>query len=283
MQTLKSIFNSRLAGLYPPAERQALLRIVAEDVCGIPFYKILMDEPLDLPREVEERLGEVIDRLAEGEPLQYVLGETRFRGLRLHVAPGVLIPRPETAELVGWVWEDFPANPFRAMDIGTGSGCIALALAAGRTGAEVWGLDISPSALEIARRNGVENGLEVRWTEADILDETLWERLPSELDCIVSNPPYVMEKERAGMPANVLGHEPELALFVPDDDPLRFYRAIARFARQKLRRGGGLYFEINEQCGEAMRQLLRAEGFRGITLRKDSFGKDRMIKAQRYE
>lgn len=280
MQTIKSYTNNRLAGLYPPAERQALLRILAEDICRIPFYKILMDEPLDLSPDVEARLRDAIDRLAGGEPIQYILGETDFRGLKLRVAPGVLIPRPETAELVGWILDDFPSETLRVLDVGTGSGCIALALAGEKAEAEVWGLDISPAALGIARENGESNRLNVQWIEADILDEGGWSQLPSALDCIVSNPPYVMEKERAGMRPNVLEHEPALALFVPDDDPLRYYRAIARLARRKLRTGGWLYFEINEQCGEAMRRLLGDEGFAGITLRQDGFGKDRMIKAQ---
>ena len=239
-----------------------------------------MDEPLDLSPDVETRLRDAIDRLAGGEPIQYILGETDFRGLKLRVAPGVLIPRPETAELVGWILGDFTSETLRVLDIGTGSGCIALALAGEKAEAEVWGLDISPAALGIARENGEINRLNVRWIEGDILDEGGWERLPDALDCIVSNPPYVMEKERAGMRPNVLEHEPALALFVPDDDPLRYYRAIARLARWKLRTGGWLYFEINEQCGEAMRRLLGDEGFAGITLRQDGFGKDRMIKAQ---
>ena len=280
MLSIKSYIDKRLAGVYPPRERQALSRILADEVCHVPFHRLLLDDVSSLPEEGRKQLDGVLDRLSGGEPVQYILGETFFHGLRIRVAPGVLIPRPETEELVDWLIRDLPDGELRLMDVGTGSGCIALALAASRTSAKVWGVDVSPDALRIARNNGVELSLPVEWKKTDILDESQWADLPADLDCIVSNPPYILEKERVTMERNVLEHEPALALFVPDDDPLRFYRAIARFARKHLRNKGWLYFEINERCGKEMQTMLAEEGLGNICLQKDSYGKDRMIKAQ---
>lgn len=280
MLTLKKYMELRLRTVYPARELQALLRIVAEDVCRVPFHKLLIEDDASLPQEVLERAVGVIDRLSEGEPIQYILGYTEFRGMKLSVAPGVLIPRPETSALVDWVLEDFPAFDGNVLDIGTGSGCIALALRSSRSGGVVWAADISPSALEIARRNGEENALDVRLVQTDILDEGCWENLPSNLRCIVSNPPYVMEKEQSEMAQNVLRYEPPEALFVPDDNPLLFYRAIARFGKKHLSPQGKIYVEINEKCGESALSMFKKESYRQISLRKDLFGKDRMIKAE---
>ena len=218
-------------------------------------------------------------RLKRFEPFQYITGETSFCGLPLHVAPGVLIPRPETAELVDWIVTDFGDKAhLNIVDIGTGSGCIAIALAKFLPGARVSAWDISDAALDIARRNAERNGVHVDFKQVDVLSHISAE---GNAHIFVSNPPYIREREKTDMERNVLDWEPEQALFVPDDDPLRFYRKIAELGLVHLAPSGVLYVEINQAYGPETVDLLTGMGYRNVILRKDMSGNDRMVKAER--
>jgi release factor glutamine methyltransferase len=221
----------------------------------------------------------MMHRLVGGEPVQYVLGVADFCGRQFHVAPGVLIPRPETAELCQWITQR-PTSlcPCAVLDIGTGSGCIAVTLAAELSGAEVVGWDISEAALEIARENAKRIGVHVTFEQQDALhlqpDVRRW-------DLIVSNPPYIKPEERDGMAKNVLDHEPRIALFAPQEEPAIFYYKIADYAQQALKSHGYLYFELNPLTAEAVADYLRQSGFQDIEIRKDQFGKNRFLKAKK--
>jgi release factor glutamine methyltransferase len=201
--------------------------------------------------------------------------------MELLVNPHVLIPRPETEELVEWMVNDVRICGYadvRMLDIGTGSGCIPLALKKELPAASVWGIDVSAGAVETAKANAVQQQLEVHFEEVNVLDEQATAALPV-FDFIVSNPPYIKYSEHAGMQQQVLAYEPSLALFVPDEDALLFYRVIATLAKKKLAPGGSLYFEINEALGNEVVELLKAAGFKEVVLKQDIFGKDRMVKA----
>jgi release factor glutamine methyltransferase len=225
-----------------------------------------------------EKIENIILRLKNAEPIQYILGETEFYGLKLKVNPSVLIPRPETEELVDWIVQSkLPAN-CNVLDIGAGSGCIALAIKNQLKKAKVSGLDISENAIETARHNALENRLEVDFFQADILNHS--DFIDQKFDVVVSNPPYIRESEKPLMHSNVLDFEPEKALFVPDADPLLFYRTIAEFARKYLKKYGSLFFEINENLGTETVGLLADFGFSDIEIRKDINGKNRMVKCK---
>ena len=279
-------------------EAKAVALMLLEKVAGLPTAKALIADGNDLLCR-RQSLLELAARVAQGEPVQYVLGEADFCGLTLKVKPGVLIPRPETEELVAWVVENVKANsnllpltsnlsPFKLLDIGTGSGCIAVALAKKLKEAEVEAWDVSDDALEIARENAKRNGVQVKTSKVDVLDINPNSQL-STLNCqlspltsyniIVSNPPYICEEEKAEMERNVLEHEPRLALFVPDDDPLLFYRRIAELGLSLLKEKGLLFFEINRRFGEEVVKMLQEKGYREVELRQDMFGNDRMVKA----
>ena len=222
-------------------------------------------------------LNNILQRLEKGEPVQYVLGQADFAGRTFHVERGVLIPRPETAELCGWIArETLPGAT--VLDVGCGSGCIAITLSLDIKNAEVTAWDVSDEALKIAKGNAEMLHSKVHLVKQNALmppaDESKW-------DVIVSNPPYVCEQERATMERNVLAYEPELALFVPDDDALRFYRAIAEYGRKALKEEGKLYFEINPLYAEETQQMLSALGYVSIESRNDMFGKERFVKAVR--
>ena len=291
----------------PEGEARAVALMLLERVAGLPTAKALIADGNDLLCR-RQSLLELAARVAKGEPVQYVLGEADFCGLTLKVKPGVLIPRPETEELVAWVVENVKANsnllpltsnlsPFKLLDIGTGSGCIAVALAKKLKEAEVEAWDVSDDALEIARENAKRNGVQVKTSKVDVLDinansnsqlstvnfqlSTLTSHLSplTSYNIIVSNPPYICEEEKAEMERNVLEHEPELALFVPDDDPLLFYRRIAELGLSLLKEKGLLFFEINRRFGEEVVKMLQGKGYREVELRQDMFGNDRMVKA----
>lgn len=280
--------NDALEMVYGAREAGAMTWIILEHLTGYRPGLPLNGESKVLPGDKRDSLQEIIDRVLDGEPLQYVLGETEFYGLRLRVTPDVLIPRQETEELVDLILKSNAAFEWKSgpgpsvLDIGTGSGCIAIALKknlALTTGSQVWACDVSVKALDIARENARLNLANVLFKPADILDRNSWKQFPV-YDIIVSNPPYVTVSEQRSMARNVVEHEPHLALFVEDEDPLIFYREIARFARQKLRAGGTVYFEINEAYGYQVLDLLEQAGFRHTILRKDLNGKDRMISAR---
>lgn len=234
---------------------------------------------LIISKEEEQDLFEALSKLKLQKPIQHILGETEFYGLPLKVNEHVLIPRPETEELVSWILKDvklLKAPGPKILDIGTGSGCISISLAKKIRQAVVTAMDISRDAIKIARENAKLNGVEVEFIQADVLS---LDQLPGQYDIIVSNPPYVRESEKSGIKANVLENEPHLALFVKDEAPLVFYKKIAKLAVDNLRPGGSLYFEINQYLGDQTKTLLENMGFAPVLLRKDMYGNDRMIKA----
>ena len=278
-----------LTALYDEGEAKAIVRWVLEVRFGLTWTDIVCGKVEELSPDDQTRLETILRRLAAGEPVQYVVGLADFGPRLFHVAPGVLIPRPETYELCQWIVlkrkeergesrEDSQrTDTLRMLDIGTGSGCIACTLAAEMAEAEVTAWDISEEALAIARENARLLGVNVTFEKVDIL--RVMERSP--LDLIVSNPPYICEKERTEMERNVLEHEPETALFVPDDDPLLFYRTIAEYGRETLKRDGWLYFEINPLYVSDLRELLHVMGYHAIESKEDQYGKPRMIRAQK--
>jgi len=295
----------RLTPLYDAGEAKAIVRMVLEEHFGFSYTDIACGKENSLSADQRAELDEIMQRLEEAEPVQYILGDCRFCGRTFHVEPGVLIPRPETEELVHWVLETHgknehvKANQKHILDIGTGSGCIAISLALALEQADVEAWDISEDALRIAACNARQLGARVTFFQQDILHfesnpltaqrltETSTKRLSTNgtqdgpYSIIISNPPYICDNERHKMEANVLAYEPEQALFVPDNDPLLFYRAIARFAMESLESSGELYFEINPLYAQELSGMLSSRGFQHITIRKDQFGKERMIKAIR--
>ena len=286
----------RLLSLYDEREAKAIVRLVLEERFGLTLAEMLGDiEIRDNRYKIgEEELENMMRRLEQGEPVQYVLGVAWFYGHQFHVEPGVLIPRPETEMLVEWAMEgdiqikdkeikEAPRrgkNVLDVLDIGTGSGCIAISLALGLPSASVVAWDVSDAALRIARANAEQLGAEVSFVKQDALaapdDIARW-------DVIVSNPPYVCASEAAQMEPHVLEHEPREALFVPDNDALLFYRAIARYACRALKPGGRLFFEINPLYAAELFSLLKSMGFAEVELRDDQFGKCRMIKTLKIE
>ena len=275
-----------LAQTYGEGEAKAIARMVFEVRYGLTFSDILLGKDTQLSSEHQEDLQEIVCRLQNNEPVQYVLGEAVFCGRTFHVAPGVLIPRPETEELCRWVVQEVEGqssisdSQFSILDIGTGSGCIAITLAAELPASRVVAWDISSQALSIARENALRLGVSVAFEEVDALAPHL-SSLISHLSIIVSNPPYICNKEREAMEANVLDYEPAQALFVPDDNPLLFYRAIAQYALLALQEGGRLFFEINPLYVDDLREMLCAMRFSRVVTRNDAYGKTRMIQAIR--
>jgi release factor glutamine methyltransferase len=271
------IFDSVLKGIYPSEEIRALARIALSRLLTVPTTYLLLNGDSKIPKSVHMEIIDILQRLKYYEPLQYILGETEFYGYRFKVSPAVLIPRPETEELVEWIISENAGKELSIIDIGTGSGCIAISLAAELKKSKVAALDISPEALQVAANNSKINHVDIQFFEKDILQ---CNNLPfNKLDIVVSNPPYVCNKEKQLMHSNVLDYEPYTALFVPDDDPMLFYRRIIVLAYMHLKTGGRLYFEINEAFGNKMREMLIAIGFQDVKIQKDLNGKDRMARA----
>ena len=277
-----------LAQRYDEGEAKALARMTYEVRFGLTFSDLCLGKDTQLSRDDQGHLEEIAQRLLQQEPIQYVLGQADFCGRTFLVNRHVLIPRPETEELCRWMISEVRSERSgvkerSTLDIGTGSGCIAITLAAEMHQAKVAAWDISAEALEVARENAKRTSVHVSFEQIDIL------HLPSDsrqqtagiFDLIVSNPPYICNKEREAMEANVLDHEPHTALFVPDDDPLLFYRAIAQYGQTALKEGGWLYFEINPLYAESLRQLLCAMRFCRIETKEDQYGKQRMIRARK--
>ena len=268
----------RLTKRYDADEAKAIVRWVLDVRFNLSWADILCDRVSALSADDQAELEHIMVRLEQGEPVQYVLGIAYFYGRQFHVGPGVLIPRPETEELCQWCLSTVSAEwEGSILDIGTGSGCIACTLAAERPHAKVTGWDISFKALRIASANAEALGADVHFELIDILTLSNYE--PNRWDIIVSNPPYVCEKEKEQMEYHVLDHEPSLALFVPDDDPLLFYRAIAKYSLKSLTSGGQLYLEINPHYAADLVELLLDSGLAGIEVHNDQYGKQRMIKA----
>ena len=268
-----------LKGYYPDSEALALAKMLLVEVFGFSTLELYGGKDKEFSEKHRSVLTEMIRRLQKNEPIQYIIGIESFFGLTFEVNPNVLIPRPETQELVSWIIEDYQSDDsVRILDIGTGSGCIPISLAKQLSKAEVESWDISEGALEVASRNCERNEVKVLLRQKDVLKAAPEGNL---YDVIVSNPPYITNKEKTNMEANVLDWEPSLALFVPDEDPLLFYRKIAQLGCDMLKEGGSLYFEINRAYGEETILMLKELGYAQIELKKDSWGNDRMIKAKR--
>ncbi|MEZ5044254.1 MAG: peptide chain release factor N(5)-glutamine methyltransferase [Saprospiraceae bacterium] len=254
-------------------EAKSIARIVFEDV----FHIYSSSSTAVFTTEQAEVLQKMADRLKKQEPLQHILGVADFFGLKFKVSPAVLIPRPETEELVDWILEiGKHENWVTGLDIGTGSGCIPIVLQSKRPDWQLSGLDVSKEALAMAQLNADNNKVDITWLNVDILQEASWPQLGT-FDFIVSNPPYIPHQERALMPAQVLDYEPTIALFVDDEDPLLFYREIGRFALRHLKAGGYLFFELNEFNAEKVVELLTEQGYEHIQLQQDLQGKNRML------
>lgn len=267
--------RSGLAGVAEPQEVQAMIRIICEDIFNYDQVDVALRQESELPDFAQERVTEIIARLRRHEPLQYIVGSARFHGHRFKVTPAVLIPRPETEQLIDMIVDENPASDLRVLDMGTGSGCIAISLARALKFAQVDALDVSRDALAVARENAAALKVKVRFFESDMLSP----QPPARYDIIVSNPPYVCWSERESMERNVLDYEPGQALFVPDNDPLLFYKAIAAYAASSLERGGRLYLEINQRFGNEVKRLLEGNGFDEVRIIEDSYGKTRFAAA----
>jgi release factor glutamine methyltransferase len=272
---------SQLRSIYEEGEAVAISNLVMDHILDGKMEKVLVREK-ELSEAQHEQLNGILQRLLTHEPVQYVLSEAWFCGLKFYVDKNVLVPRPETEELVEWIISNckFPVDALSILDIGSGSGCIPIALKRRIRKAEVWSCDTSEPALQVARRNASVLGTDVNFLHLDFLDSDKRETLPS-FDIIVSNPPYVPEKDKTQMNANVVRYEPSIALFVPDNDALVFYKAIATFGKSRLNPEGAIYMEIHEDLGDAVMELFREKGY-VVELKKDMQGKDRMVRATRY-
>lgn len=282
MTTLKQLLDSsrsRLTPVYGGSEASWLLRIIMEHLKGWDQVELLMRADKEVSDFLVSSVNAVIDRLLHHEPIQYIFGDTYWHGMTLKVSPDVLIPRPETEELVDIIVKDNQQSDLKVLDVCTGSGCIAVALAKFMNFPQVTAIDISQPALAIARENATLQKVKVKFETADALD--LGKTLTGKYDIIVSNPPYVMESEKSAMDSNVLDHEPALALFVPDRDPLKFYKAIATYAYTALDDKGRLYFELNPLTANALRSWMLQSGWSDVTFLPDINAKTRFLIARR--
>jgi release factor glutamine methyltransferase len=288
METIKEVFinfKQQLTPLYTPQETEALTLMVLTEITGSSKAVIKAFPEQELTLTQQEEANTILTQLKTGKPLQYILGYTEFYGLKFLVNPAVLIPRPETEELVEWAISSWPltvgSSQFAVgniLDIGTGSGCIAVSLKKNLANVTVSAMDISQEALITAKENAQLNEVDVNFIEADILNFEI--DIPKS-KIIISNPPYVTLVDKQQMHTNVTDFEPHTALFVPEDDPLLFYRAIADFALGNLIDNGLLFFEINESLGRETAKILKNKGFKNIELRQDMNGRDRMIRAEK--
>jgi release factor glutamine methyltransferase len=277
LKNYKDHFISVLTFDYGLEEATSFFYLLSEHLHGLRRVDLVLQPDFSLTPEDVVVWSGFLEKLQEHHPIQYLLGSTHFYGLPFHVTPAVLVPRPETEELVDWVVQSYSMRqPKSILDIGTGSGCIAISLAHHFLTTQVYAMDVSSGALEVAQLNASLNHVSVHFLQQDIL-KTL--ELPTTYEVIISNPPYVRVKEKQEIKPNVLNFEPHLALFVSDEDPLLFYSVIAELAQKSLQPGGYLFFEINQYLGEATVNLLKDLGFKDIELRKDFMGNDRMIRA----
>jgi protein-(glutamine-N5) methyltransferase, release factor-specific len=268
--------KSELSALYDKNEVESFVSLLLDKICGLNTTKRLISDKIYLSDEQNRRIDDALERLKRYEPIQYIIGYTDFYGLTLRTDRRALIPRPETEELVDWILHEC-STVGNALDICTGSGCIAVCLAKYLREAKVSALDISSEAIGLARENALNHQLDIVFYQKDIMaTDSLWQKF----DLIVANPPYVTLNEKVDMMPNVLNYEPSLALFVDDEDPLIFYRTIARFARKNLVDDGMLFFEINRKFGKETVDLLASIGFVDIVPKKDISGNDRFIKCK---
>ena len=281
-----------LAQRYGEGEAKAIARMTYEVRFGLTLSDLCLGKDTQLSADDQTELEEIAQRLSQGEPIQYVLGQVEFCGRTFVVNETVLIPRPETEELCRWIVESTGGQSPEILDIGTGSGCIAITLAAEMPKAEVTAWDISAEALEVARENAKRTDVHVSFEQVDVLNiphssflisltNGQSVALRTHFSLIVSNPPYICNKEREAMEANVLEHEPHTALFVPDDDPLLFYRAVAYYGQTALKDNGWLYFEINPLYAGPLAEMLSMMSYHDIETKEDQYGKQRMIRARK--
>jgi release factor glutamine methyltransferase len=280
LKAIKHMFHQQLDELYGANEVDSFFKLLLEHHLNLNSIDLVLKPDITIKKDAYNSFLDALNRLKLEEPIQYILGETEFFGLPFKVNTDTLIPRPETEELVQWILDHGLLNQ-SVLDIGTGTGCIAIALAKNFKKAHVHALDISAKALMIAKANAIKNSVDIKFIEADILNfpNTELDLVSQQFDIIVSNPPYVRELEKSQIKNNVLKHEPHLALFVENDDPLQFYKVISEFAVHKLKPKGLLFFEINQYLGKEIQLLLKKLHFESIELKKDMFGNDRMIKA----
>lgn len=267
-------FIQTLTTIYDAAEAESFFYLILEDRLGMKRIDLALEHDREFSGPEIESWNEVLEKLKQYIPIQYIIGKAHFFGLEFEVNPNVLIPRPETEELVQWILSANENKTLKILDIGTGSGCIAISLAKNLPNAEISAIDVSKEALDTAKRNAETNGVKVRFIQKDILET---DDLEKQFDIIVSNPPYVRNLEKEEIKKNVLDHEPHLALFVDDHDALLFYRKIADLALKHLNENGQLYFEINQYLGKEMMDLLEQKGFQQMELRDDIFGNSRMV------
>lgn len=276
---IKKLFQTTLTPLFEEDEIESFFNILIQEYLNIKPYEVAIKPDYAIEIDSEKLLLKVLSDLKKEKPIQYILGKTYFYELEFKLNKNVLIPRPETEELVDWIVKEFRIqnSEFRILDIGTGSGCIAVSLAKNLPNAKVVAIDVSKEALKVAKENAVCNHVDVEFLEIDILN---LDKLPYEFDVIVSNPPYVRDIEKEQMKNNVIEYEPHLALFVKNDNPLLFYEKITELASEGLIDGGEVYFEINQYLSNEMRELLNEEFFE-IELKKDIYGNDRMLKCKK--
>ncbi|MBL3654818.1 peptide chain release factor N(5)-glutamine methyltransferase [Fulvivirga sediminis] len=260
----------------PEEEISSIAHIILEHVFDINRTEIILDRSVNFSKTKEKQLHQILKRVNENEPIQYIIGESDFYGRSYTVGPDILIPRSETEELVQLVLNENKGNKIRFLDIGTGSGCIPITIAKELRGSRAYAIDFDPRVIKVARKNAEKHAASVEFLLIDILTEPIPVTC---LDVIISNPPYVLESEKVQMKPNVLDYEPERALFVKDEDPLLFYRRIAELAKMALKEGGFLYFEINEKYGEEVKMLLEVMEYSQVEVIKDIYGKDRMVRA----
>lgn len=281
LKEIRSEYHIQLDDIYDFNEVESFFYMLIEQYFQLPKYSIALEPDKVISGPDQTIMLEALEELKSQKPIQYILGNTEFFGLHFKLNKDVLIPRPETEELVTWVLEECQGMNLKILDVGTGSGCIAIVLAKNLPEAQISGLDISRRAIGLATENASINDVGVRFFQTDILlSETLSEEImDKEFDIIVSNPPYVLNSEKKEMRLNVLDNEPHSALFVDDDRALLFYNGIIEFAKKALKVNGSLYFEINEKFGQEICNLLKENKYSDIQLKQDIYGKDRMIRA----
>lgn len=285
LSEIKEIFHSELVNIYEKDEIESFFKLLMDEYLNLkPFEWVLRGNDL-IEYDKEKQVFDALSQLKLEKPIQYILNKSHFYGLEIELNDHVLIPRPETEELVDWILREIriktqvaDGKEFRILDIGTGSGCIAVSLAKNLPNVKVFAIDVSESALKVAKKNAKSNAVEIDFIEANILE---LQKLPYNFDVIVSNPPYVRDAEKRMIRNNVINYEPHLALFVKDNDPLLFYEKISELATEYLIGDGLLYFEINQYLGNETKEMLNKKRFKEIELKKDIYGNDRMIKCKK--
>lgn len=277
LKQVQNTFLTELKGIFPPEEIKSFFYVLTEYFLNLDRLHIALEPHREIDEKTSSSFLKALEKLKTAYPVQYITGETEFYGLSLKVNENVLIPRPETEELISWIIESFEKKKSASLlDIGTGSGCIAIALAKELPKTEVKAIDVSEQALDLAKTNAKTHQLDISFLCQDIL---MTKQLAQKYDVIVSNPPYVRESEKKQMHDNVLKHEPDLALFVTDQDPLIFYKKISTLALESLHSNGLLFFEINQYLAEELLEHLETLGFKNVQIKKDLYGADRMIRA----